>query len=72
MGFGNNAEYGPHGRVSRTFGDDGSNELQFDYRPFQQLTRIRNALGDVTEYHYDDRLQMSRVVDALGRITRYE
>ncbi|MFB9928800.1 RHS repeat-associated core domain-containing protein [Amycolatopsis halotolerans] len=61
--------YDADGRCIRTVGDRGVYDGEFAYDREQRITRYTNALGHVTEFHFNEASQPIKDVSPLGAAT---
>ncbi|MER6896658.1 RHS repeat-associated core domain-containing protein, partial [Amycolatopsis sp. NPDC000740] len=61
--------YDADGRCVRTVGDRGVYDGEFAYDREQRITRYTNALGHVTEFHFNEASQPTKDVSPLGATT---
>ncbi|WP_143132651.1 RHS repeat-associated core domain-containing protein [Amycolatopsis rubida] len=61
--------YDADGRCVRTVGDRGVYDGEFAYDREQRITRYTNALGHVTEFHFNEASQPIKDVSPLGAAT---
>lgn len=61
--------YDSDGRCVRTVGDRGVYDGEFAYDREQRITRYTNALGHVTEFHFNEASQPTKDVSPLGATT---
>ncbi|WP_409182080.1 RHS repeat-associated core domain-containing protein [Amycolatopsis sp. VS8301801F10] len=61
--------YDAEGRCVRTVGDRGVYDGEFAYDREQRITRYTNALGHVTEFHFNEASQPTKDVSPLGATT---